>query len=76
MKELVEYMAKQLVDNPDDVKVFEEEERGRVLIRLEVNESDYGKVIGKGGRIAQALRALLKVAAVRNQAYASLEIGE
>ena len=76
MKELVEYMAKQLVDHPDDVKVTEEEERGRVLIRLEVNENDYGKVIGKGGRIAQGMRALLKVAAVRNDAYVSLEIGE
>jgi hypothetical protein len=76
MKELIEYIAKQLVDSPDDVKVYEEEERGRVIIRLEVAEGDYGKVIGKGGRIAHSLRALLKVAAVRNDAYASLEIGE
>jgi predicted RNA-binding protein YlqC (UPF0109 family) len=76
MKELVEYMAKQLVDHPDEVRVFEEDDRGRVLIRLEVAESDYGKVIGKGGRIAQGMRALLKVAAVRNDAYVSLEIGE
>jgi predicted RNA-binding protein YlqC (UPF0109 family) len=76
MKELIEYIAKQLVDSPDDVKVYEEQERGRVIIRLEVAESDYGKVIGKGGRIAQSLRALLKVAAVRSDAYASLEIGE
>jgi predicted RNA-binding protein YlqC (UPF0109 family) len=76
MKELIEYIAKQLVDSPDDVKVYEEEERGRVIIRLEVAEGDYGKVIGKGGRIAQSLRALLKVAAVRSDAYASLEIGE
>lgn len=76
MKELIEYMAKQLVDSPDDVKVFEEQERGRVVIRLEVAEGDYGKVIGKGGRIAQGMRALLKVSAVRNEAYASLEIGE
>ena len=76
MRELIEYMAKQLVDHPDDVKVHEETERGRVIIRLEVAEGDYGKVIGKGGRIAQGMRALLKVAAVRNDAYASLEIGE
>lgn len=76
MKELIEYIARQLVDSPDDVKVSETEERGRVVIRLEVAEADYGKVIGKGGRIAQGMRGLLKVAAVRNEAYASLEIGE
>lgn len=76
MKELIEYIARQLVDTPDDVKVTEESERGRVVIRLEVAEADYGKVIGKGGRIAQGMRALLKVSAVRNEAYASLEIGE
>lgn len=76
MKELIEFIAKNLVDKPDDVKVIEEEERGRVVVRLEVAEDDYGKVIGKGGRIAQAMRALLKVSAVRHNEYASLEIGE
>lgn len=76
MKELIEYMAKALVDAPDDVKVTEETERGRVVVRLEVAEDDYGKVIGKGGRIAQSMRALLKVAAVRSEEYASLEIGD
>jgi predicted RNA-binding protein YlqC (UPF0109 family) len=76
MKELIEYIAKCLVDSPDGVKVTEEEERGRVIIRLEVAEDDYGKVIGKNGRIAQSMRALLKVAAVRSQEYASLEIGD
>jgi predicted RNA-binding protein YlqC (UPF0109 family) len=73
---LIEYIAKALVDSPDDVKVTEEEERGRVIVRLEVAENDYGKVIGKGGRIAQSMRALLKVAAVRSEQYASLEIGD
>ena len=76
MKELIEYMAKALVDTPDGVKVTEEQDRGRVVIRLEVAEDDYGKVIGKGGRIAQSMRALLKVAAVRAEEYASLEIGD
>ena len=76
MKEIIEFIAKDLVDHPDDVKVTETEERGRVIVRLEVAEDDYGKVIGKGGRIAQALRALLKVSAVRHDQYASLEIGE
>ncbi len=76
MQELIEYIAKQLVDKPDEVKVTETEERGRVLIHLEVAEDDYGRVIGKGGRIAQSMRALLKVSAVRSGEYASLEIGE
>ena len=76
MKDLIEYIAKSLVDKPDEVKVIEEEDRGRVIIRLEVGEDDYGKVIGKGGRIAQSMRALLKVAAVRAEEYASLEIGD
>jgi predicted RNA-binding protein YlqC (UPF0109 family) len=76
MKELIEFIARGLVDHPDDVRVFEEEERGRVIVRLEVAEDDYGKVIGKGGRIAQSMRALLKVAAVRADEFASLEIGD
>ena len=76
MRELIEYIARSLVDSPDDVAVTEEEERGRVIVRLEVAENDYGKVIGKGGRIAQSMRALLKVAAVRSEQYASLEIGD
>jgi predicted RNA-binding protein YlqC (UPF0109 family) len=76
MKELIEYIARQLVEHPDDVKVSEEQVRGRVLIRLEVAEGDYGRVIGKGGRVAQSMRALLKVAAVRQNQFASLEIGD
>lgn len=76
MKEIIEFIAKALVDHPDDVRVTEEEERGRVVVRLEVNDEDYGKVIGKGGRIAQAMRAMLKISAVRHEQYASLEIGD
>ena len=76
MRELIEYIAKTLVDSPDEVNVIEQQERGRIVIRLEVGPDDYGKVIGKGGRIAQSMRALLKVAAVRAEEYASLEIGD
>ena len=76
MKDLIEYIAKALVDKPDEVTVAEEEDRGRVVIRLHVAEDEFGKVIGKGGRIAQSMRALLKVSAVRHEEYASLEIGE
>jgi predicted RNA-binding protein YlqC (UPF0109 family) len=76
MKEIIEFVATRLVDQPDEVKVTETEDRGRVLVRLEVADDDYGKVIGKGGRIAQAMRAMLKVSAVRHEEYASLEIGD
>jgi predicted RNA-binding protein YlqC (UPF0109 family) len=76
MKELIEYIAKNLVDDPDAVKVTEEKQRGRIVIRLEVGPDDYGRVIGRNGRIAQAMRGLLKVSAVRHREYASLEIGD
>ena len=76
MQELIEYIAKNLVDSPDDVKVTEDKQRGRIVIRLAVGADDYGRVIGRNGRIAQAMRALLKVSAVRHREYASLEIGE
>ena len=76
MKELVEYMARGLVDNPDEVRVEEEEDRDRIVFHLEVAEGDMGKVIGKEGRIANAMRNLLKVAATRSNTRVSLEIGD
>ena len=74
MKELVEYIAKSLATKPEDVKVTEEVEDGRVMIRLEVAEEDKGKIIGKQGRVAQAIRVLLRVAAVKEDTRAILEI--
>lgn len=76
MGEVVEYLAKALVDSPDDVRVSESEEDGRVQVRLDVAEDDWGKVIGKGGRIASSMRALVKVAAVREDVRVNLEIGD
>ena len=77
MKELIEYIARAIVDNPDEVSVREEEQGDTVTYYLEVAEADMGKVIGKQGRIANAMRALLKVAAARRGIRrASLEIGE
>jgi predicted RNA-binding protein YlqC (UPF0109 family) len=76
MADLVEYLAKALVDEPDAVKVSEREEYGRIIVRLDVGENDWGKVIGKGGRIANSLRQLVKVAAVREDERVSLEIGD
>jgi hypothetical protein len=76
MADVVEYLAKALVDNPDDVRVTETDDRGRITIRLDVAEDDFGKVIGKGGRIATALRSMVKVAAVKEDVRAGLEIGD
>ncbi len=76
MATLVEYLAKALVDNPDEVRVEEWEEGDRIVVRLDVAESDWGKVIGKGGRIASAMRSLVKVAAVKEDVRVSLEIGD
>ena len=74
MKELVEYIAKSIASHPEDVKVTEEQEDGRVVLRLEVAEDDKGKVIGRQGRVAQSIRVLLRVAAVKQGTRAVLEI--
>ena len=75
MKELVEFVARAIASHPDDVKVTEEvDEEGYVLIKLEVHEDDKGKVIGRQGRVAQAMRVLLRVAAVKQDVRVNLEI--
>jgi predicted RNA-binding protein YlqC (UPF0109 family) len=75
MKELIEFLARSLVDNPDAVEVEEEDDGDRIVFHLYVADDDMGKVIGKQGRIANAMRDLLKVAAARNNTRATLEIG-
>ncbi len=75
MKELIEFMARAIVDYPDEVEVTEEDEEDGIVFHLTVAESDMGKVIGKQGRIANAMRTLLKVAAIRKGTRAVLEIG-
>jgi uncharacterized protein len=66
MKELLEYLARQLVDEPNGVEVEQfDEDDGTVVLELAVAEDDYGKVIGKGGRTANALRTVVKAAAVK-----------
>jgi uncharacterized protein len=66
VRELLEYLARALVDEPDKVKVEElEEDDGTIVLELSVGEDDYGKVIGRGGRTAQALRTVVKAASVR-----------
>ena len=74
MKELIEYIAKSLASKPEDVKVTKEVEDGRVILRLEVADEDKGKIIGRQGRVAQAMRVLLRVASVKNGTRAILEI--
>ena len=76
MKELIEFLARSLVEQPDAVQVEEEQDRDRVIFHLYVADDDMGKVIGKQGRIANAMRDLLKVAAARHGTRASLEIGD
>lgn len=66
MKELLEYLARQLVDEPGEVDVQQfEEDDGTVVLELAVAEDDYGKIIGKNGRTANALRTVVKAAAVK-----------
>lgn len=74
MKDLVEYMARQLVDDPAAVSVDELRQGDRVVLRLHVGPADMGRVIGRQGRIAQAMRTLLRVAAAESHTYATLEI--
>ena len=72
--ELVTYVAKSLVDDPDAVSVEVHEEDGGQVIELSVAEDDMGKVIGRNGSVAKALRTLLKVVATRDGESISLEI--
>jgi len=74
MKELIEYIAKSLASRPEDVVVTEEVDGDRVILTLEVAEEDKGKIIGRQGRVAQAMRSLLRVSAVKNGTRAVLEI--
>ena len=74
MKELIEYIARSLASIPDAVQVTESMEDGRLVFRLEVAPEDKGKVIGRQGRVAQAMRVLLRVAAVKDGSHAVLEI--
>ena len=74
MKELVEIIAKALVDNPDEVVVSEKTEGRNMVIALHVAASDLGKVIGKQGRIAKALRSVVKAASSKEKINIDVEI--
>ena len=75
MKELLEYLARGLVDNPDAVRVNEvHEDDGAIVLELSVADDDYGNVIGRGGRTAAALRTVVKAAAVKDKRRVFVDI--
>ena len=74
--EIVEYLARRLVDEPDEVRVEEVEREGDLVIELYVAKDDVGKVIGRQGRIARALRTIVRASAARRSGRALLEIME
>jgi predicted RNA-binding protein YlqC (UPF0109 family) len=74
MKELLEYLARELVEHPDAVRVMESQDDRGVLLQLRVDPEDMGKVIGRGGRIARALRQVVKAAAIRDGVYVHVDI--
>lgn len=76
MKELVEYLAKTLVDEPDEVQVTEVVTGADVLIELRVAQTDMGRIIGRNGKVISAMRALVQVCAAREAKRAALELVE
>lgn len=74
MKELIEYIVKSIVSVPEDVKVTEETNDNLVVVRLEVAADDKGRIIGRQGRVAEAMRTLLRVVATKQGIRVRLEI--
>ncbi len=74
MRELVELMVRALVDSPDDVAINEVAGESIVVYEISVREDDLGKVIGKGGRIANAMRTIIKAAGTKLEKKATVEI--
>lgn len=76
MKELVQYIAQSLVDDPSKIEISEIDENGNVRIELRVAKEDMGRIIGKGGRVANSIRVLLRVAAAKEGKRVSLDVIE
>jgi len=74
MRELIEYIAKSIVNSPNDVVVTEETNEQGIILKLQVADDDKGRVIGKQGRIAEAMRTLVRVKAAKAGTRATLEI--
>jgi len=75
-QEFLEYVVKMLVDNPSDVKVNRQVDEMGVLLTMDVNPADMGKVIGRSGNTAKAIRILLRVVGMKNNARVNLKINE
>ncbi len=76
MKELIEYIATSLVDDPTQVRVTQERYGGQTVLKLQVAQEDMGRIIGKSGRVANAMRILLRVAAAQEGKRVTLDIVE
>lgn len=76
MKELVEFIVKSLVDNPDQVEVHEIDDRSATIVELSVAQPDMGRVIGKSGRVINSIRSIVQVAAAKQGRRVSVEIIE
>jgi predicted RNA-binding protein YlqC (UPF0109 family) len=76
MRDLIDYIARSLVDDPTQVEVSQRKYGSTTNVRLRVAKEDMGRVIGRNGRVANAMRALLRVAAARNQKRVKLDIVE
>ncbi len=76
MKDLIEYIAKSLVDHPEEVQVRQSGGGSRIRIELSVTKDDMGRVIGKSGKVANSIRTLLRVAAEREGKQATLDVME
>jgi uncharacterized protein len=73
-RELIDYVARSLVDHPEEMQITELQEEGLTVYQLHVASRDIGKVIGRRGRVARAMRTLLKVASIQNHTRSVLEI--
>jgi len=76
MRELIEYIATSLVDDPTQVSVNEYQRGSQTILKLRVAKEDMGRIIGKGGKVANAMRVLLRVAAAASEKRAILDIVE
>jgi len=77
VRDLLDFLVRSLVDRPDEVEIEElTEDDGTVVLELSVSEDDYGKVIGRGGRTAQAIRTVVKAAAARDNRRVLVDIVE
>ena len=74
MKELIEYITQSIVDDPTQVKVTQSRRGSSVSLRLQVAKEDMGRVIGRGGRVANAMRVLLRVSAAHDGSRATLDV--